>query len=153
MIRVENIVGKGENAGYQHFLLFPQCFQKASFQEASKGVIVWEWVNPFPNKPRFLCVRRSVLLNTLWEKEKFLVMSYFSFSRSVFYSFGVLSDIFIKFDIVICKLFQFGKVQNWSFGKDLRDSGKRPFENIVGNGEIADGQHFLLVAQSFLPLL
>ena len=25
--RVENIVGKGENAGYQHFLLFPQCFQ------------------------------------------------------------------------------------------------------------------------------
>ena len=26
--RVENHVGKGENAGYQHFLLFPQCFQK-----------------------------------------------------------------------------------------------------------------------------
>ena len=25
--RVENILGKGENAGYQHFLLFPQCFQ------------------------------------------------------------------------------------------------------------------------------
>ena len=28
---VENIVGKGENAGDQHFLLFPQCFQKAFF--------------------------------------------------------------------------------------------------------------------------
>ena len=28
--RVENIVGMGENAGYQHFLLFPQCFQKVS---------------------------------------------------------------------------------------------------------------------------
>ena len=27
---VENIVGKGENAGSQHFLLSPQCFQKAS---------------------------------------------------------------------------------------------------------------------------
>ena len=27
--RVENIAGKGENAGFQHFLLFPQCFQKA----------------------------------------------------------------------------------------------------------------------------
>ena len=25
----ENIVGKGENAGNQHFLPFPQCFQKA----------------------------------------------------------------------------------------------------------------------------
>ena len=42
---VENIVGKGETAGYQHFLLFPQCLEKASFPDASKGVIVWEWVN------------------------------------------------------------------------------------------------------------
>ena len=25
---VENIVEKGENAGYQYFLLFPQCFEK-----------------------------------------------------------------------------------------------------------------------------
>ena len=24
--RVENIIGKGENASYQHFLLLPQCF-------------------------------------------------------------------------------------------------------------------------------
>ena len=32
--RVENIVGKGENAGYQHFLLFPQCFQTTSFSES-----------------------------------------------------------------------------------------------------------------------
>ena len=24
--RLENIVGKGENAGDRHFLLFPQCF-------------------------------------------------------------------------------------------------------------------------------
>ena len=29
-LRIENIVGKEENAGYQHFLLFPQRFQKAS---------------------------------------------------------------------------------------------------------------------------
>ena len=29
--RVENIVGKGENAGYQHFLLFLPWFQKASY--------------------------------------------------------------------------------------------------------------------------
>ena len=26
----ENIVGMGENSGYQHFLLFPQCFQNTS---------------------------------------------------------------------------------------------------------------------------
>ena len=41
---VENIVGKGEIACYKQFLLFPQCFQKACFPGASKGVIVWEWV-------------------------------------------------------------------------------------------------------------
>ena len=35
---VENIVGKGENAGNQHFLLFPQCFQKASAFGLLKGV-------------------------------------------------------------------------------------------------------------------
>ena len=27
--RVGNILGKGKNADYQHFLLFPQCFPKA----------------------------------------------------------------------------------------------------------------------------
>ena len=29
--RLEKIVEKGENAGYQHFLFFPQSFQKTSF--------------------------------------------------------------------------------------------------------------------------
>ena len=29
--KVENIVGKWENAGYHPFLFFPQCFQKPSF--------------------------------------------------------------------------------------------------------------------------
>ena len=39
--RVENMVGKGENAGYQHFLLFPQCFQKDSYTGLLKVGIVW----------------------------------------------------------------------------------------------------------------
>ena len=37
--RVENIVGKGENAGYQHFLLFLQCLQKTAFTEPLKGLL------------------------------------------------------------------------------------------------------------------
>ena len=41
---VENTVGKGEIARYEQFLLFLQCFQKACFSGASKGVNVWEWV-------------------------------------------------------------------------------------------------------------
>ena len=39
--RVANIVGKGENAGYQHFLLFLQCLQKASLSGSLKVGIVW----------------------------------------------------------------------------------------------------------------
>ena len=46
--RIENIVGKEEIARYEQFLLFPQCFQKASFPDPSKGVIEWEWVNRTP---------------------------------------------------------------------------------------------------------
>ena len=38
--RVENIVEKGENAGYQHFLLFPR-FQQASCKGLQKVGIAW----------------------------------------------------------------------------------------------------------------
>ena len=36
--RVENIEGKWENAGYQHFLLFPQCFSKGFFLKVVKSL-------------------------------------------------------------------------------------------------------------------
>ena len=75
--------------------------------------------NPFPNKPWFLRVCCTSLLKTLWDKEKLLITSNFSFSHSVFYSFRVLSAIFIKFEIVVCKLFQLGRVQKLLFGKGL----------------------------------
>ena len=42
MARVENILVKGENAGYQHFLLLPQCFQNASFLAPLKVEIMLE---------------------------------------------------------------------------------------------------------------
>ena len=76
-------------------------------------------INPFPNKPWFLCVCSASLFKTLWEKEKLLVTSNFSFSQSVFNPFEELSSIFIKFEIVVCKLFQFGRVLKLSIGKGL----------------------------------
>ena len=60
--RVENTVGRGEIARYEQFLPFPQCFQKACFPGASKGVIVWEWVKRAEN---------------IAEKEKLLATSIF----------------------------------------------------------------------------
>ena len=86
--RVENVVGRGENAGNQ--LLF------------SHNV---KFINSFQNKPLFLRVCSINLLETMWEKEKLLVTSNFSFSHSVFYPLGKLSAIFVKVKIVVCKLF------------------------------------------------
>ena len=39
--REDNTVGKGENASYQHFLLFPYCFQKGFFLGSLNTGIVW----------------------------------------------------------------------------------------------------------------
>ena len=61
-------------------------------------------VNPFQSS--------TILLKTLWEKDKLLVTNFFSVSHSVFYPFGELSAVLIKFEIVVCKLFQFGPVRN-----------------------------------------
>ena len=36
--RTENIVGKAENAGFQHFLLFPQYFLKGFFLRVVKSL-------------------------------------------------------------------------------------------------------------------
>ena len=53
--RTENIVGKGENAGYQHFLLFPQCFKRLLVQSrlqselSGKGLTFIWWLNSADN--------------------------------------------------------------------------------------------------------
>ena len=61
--KVENILGKGENAGDQHFLLFPKFFQKPLFSESLKVKIVWlPAFSPFPkmfSKASFLRVVKS----------------------------------------------------------------------------------------------
>ena len=67
-------------------------------------------INPFPNKPWFLRVCSTSILKTLWEKEKLLISSNFSFSHSVFYLFEELSVIFINFKSVACLVCPFGRV-------------------------------------------
>ena len=76
--------------------------------------------NPFPNKSWLLRVCSTSLLKTLREKKKLLVTSNFFFSHIVFYPFVEISAIFIKLEIVVCKLSQFGPVKiKLSFGKGL----------------------------------
>ena len=57
--RVENIVGKGENPGYQHFLLFPQSFQKASIPDPYKPGLVWERVKTLKKIDNFKKLRHA----------------------------------------------------------------------------------------------
>ena len=70
--RVENTVGKGGIARYEQFLLFPQCFQKACFPGASKGVIVWEWVKHFNGNGRGF-VHRNEIQNKINRLPKLVV--------------------------------------------------------------------------------
>ena len=67
--------------------------------------------NPFTNKPWFLRVCSTSLLKTLREKENCSKrLRQFLFSHSIFKPYGKPSAIFIKFEIVVCKLFELGRV-------------------------------------------
>ena len=39
--RTEIVVGNGENAVYQHFLLYPQCFEKSIIIGIVKFKVMW----------------------------------------------------------------------------------------------------------------
>ena len=65
---------------------------------------------PFPNKPWFLtCLQHKTFENTVGKGE-IAHNEHFSFTHSVFYPLGDLSAIFVKFEIVGCKLFQLRRV-------------------------------------------
>ena len=81
--QVENTVGKGEITRYEQFLLFPQCFQKACLQGASKGVIVSGWVNTCAFCKIF-CISWMDLVNgILW----FMLLLFPRINRSGAYKF------------------------------------------------------------------
>ena len=125
-------------------MLLPQILDFSKLKEFAD-----EYLNPFPNKPWFLRVCITSLLKTLWQKEELLVTSNFSFSRNVFYRLREHSAIFIKFEIVVCKLFQFGSVKNSSFGKRLNvmkmaETSPKEWKTLYGKGEIARYEQFLL---------
>ena len=108
--REENIVGKGEIACTSNFSFSHNVFKRFLSQRTSKGVTVWEWVNPFPNKPLFLRVCSTSLLQTLWEKEKIAITNNNFYSHSILYPFRDISTIIMKSEIVVCILSKFGRI-------------------------------------------
>ena len=99
---------------------------------------------PFPKQALW----ETSLLKTLWEKEKLLVTSNFSFSHSIFYPFGEHSAIFIEFEIVVCKLVQFGglKFVVWeretAYGVVLLRFGEVLTLNSLSNVKFLDWSKF-----------
>ena len=79
-------------------------------------------INPFPNNPRLKRLWDRRLLKTLWEKEKMLLTSIFSFYHNVFYpvkdKFYFLSYIYF----VDCTCIQIGEVKIRHLVKSYRKS-------------------------------
>ena len=123
------VIKTGKNAGLFTGKELTNTIIRARFPVLLQKHTIWTSpflslfsLTPFPNKPWFLHVCHTSLLKTLWEKEKLLVTSNFSFFHNVSYHFHELFAIFMKFEIVVCKLFQFGREENLSFGKGLTHS-------------------------------
>ena len=87
--RLKNHSRKRRKCWFSACSPFSTMFSKVIPVSADKNEIFRNGsiVNPFPNKSLFLPVCSASLLKTLWEKEKLLVTSNFSFSHSVFYPF------------------------------------------------------------------
>ena len=112
-------MGKGEIARNEQFLLFPQCFQKACFPEASKGVIVWEWVNYNSLKSQ-MKLQLSEIPNLVKELCK----------EPIFETFPKRQIL----DSPILKVFA---DNNFTFDENGRKFTQMAIENTVGKGEIA----------------
>ena len=172
---VENTVGKGDNAGYQHFLLFPHCltcifsfshivFQtfffrvvesqdhvvdcRCSFEEyqpmsecqTAQADMGWNFpqsliflrVNgPFntviqvdgkllPKQALVLtCLQYKSFKNTVGKGEIARNKQFLLFPQCFLPFLRNFLPFFVQLNIVACKLFQLGRVQNLSFGKGL----------------------------------
>ena len=134
----------------------------------------WQGSNSFLHRPVFLRVCSTTILKTLWEKEKFLRKSNFTFSHSVLYPLVELYSIFVifihfnlkllsanSFSLEDSQIFHLGneiilelsklkafKANNLKVYQKLKFFLER-VENLVGKGENAGHQHFLLFPQCF----
>ena len=105
------------------------------------------YVNPFLNKPLFLCGCSADFLKHSWTRRNCFAMSIiFPFSYSVFHPSVELSAIFIIPKIVVCKLFNLFSNKPWVY-----ISAVQVCENTLRKGEIAHIEQFLLYLHCFLP--
>ena len=125
---MESIVGKGENAGFQQFHLFPECFQKASFSGSLKVGIVWLRVNTV-----FSSDEMDNIIQICYCKLKLSAHTLLTLSQTTNF-----------------RLFQTQEFTDANFEFD--ESGmkfSKWVENTVRKGQIAHDEQFLLFPQCF----
>ena len=125
--RVENIMGKEDNAGYWHFLLFPQCFRKESSSTLLKVKLVWKRVSFLTNESLALnmLIQFDKILNLI-VKSKLLLFKLFC-GKSIFLS-DCRSEIRLH---ILCNLF----VIHSACKRPLAAFGLKPF-SLVFRGDL-----------------
>ena len=94
---IENIVGKRRKCCLAAFTPFPILFSKTTFLGLPKQALV------------FTCLRYKSFENTVGNGEIARNEQFLLFPQC-FLTVWITFCIFIKFEIVLCKLFQFGRI-------------------------------------------
>ena len=118
--------GKRRNCSFWAISTFVTVFKKPSAAEASESVYMRERVNPCPHTDAFwhLCSRQ--LYKTLWQKEKLLTTSNFSFCHNVFNSFSVFIPTFIElFHVFVWMISKSSSADLLNEGKGLSRAPRR----------------------------
>ena len=118
--------------------------------DQSKILMFSEELTLYHTVPTFNNPRGRSLLKTLWEKEKMLVASIFSFSHNVFCCTKDRNHHLAHYQTTNFRLFQTERVcrQQFQYDENGRKLSKQ-VENTVGKGEIALFEQFLLFLQCF----
>ena len=78
----------------------------------------YSYLDRFPEKPWFLRICSTKSFENTVGKGEIARNEQFLLFPQCFYLFEELSVIYIKFENDVCKLFQFGRVYNMSFGNE-----------------------------------
>ena len=87
---LENTVGKEENAGKQHFLLFPQCFLSQSRRQIILATFYMLFANAFRSGLKFCCLVKGEKKEILIVVKNFGILA----ERVMFYVFSKFLQVY-----------------------------------------------------------
>ena len=150
-----------KNAGYQHFLLFPWIFQKASCTGSLKVVIEWSIVNPLPHNNAFCWLKRYIAVKKHCDKRRNCLkqaispfLTTFSTLYGTYFPFLMLFKMpsaipfnFFNFSLEFCLPNRKSLQKTISNLMKVAEMGRK---HCWKKGEIACYEQFLLFPQCFL---